>query len=80
MDIGSRSAFTLAGSVSAGVLLAGSLWLSLAPAARATEAFAKQTGQPCGQCHAAAAGGGPLTPYGTKFKDNGNKVPKAAGS
>jgi mono/diheme cytochrome c family protein len=44
--------------------------------AAATPKFAAETGKSCGDCHTAAAGGGPLTPLGEKFKANGNKMPK----
>jgi hypothetical protein len=66
----------LGGSISAGIVMVGALWLLLAPIAGATEAFAKQTGMACGQCHTSPEGGGALTPFGTKFQANGNKVPK----
>lgn len=36
--------------------------------------FSAQTKLPCGQCHQTASGGGPLTAFGKKFKDNGFKV------
>jgi hypothetical protein len=50
---------------------------SFAPArpASATEQFTKDTGKPCAACHEAAAGGGKLTPFGERFKANGNKLP-----
>jgi mono/diheme cytochrome c family protein len=44
--------------------------------AAATAQFAKDTGKSCGDCHTNAAGGGPLTAFGEKFKANGNKLPK----
>ncbi len=44
--------------------------------AAATVQFATETGKTCGDCHTNAAGGGPLTPFGEKFKANGNKLPK----
>jgi mono/diheme cytochrome c family protein len=69
----------LASIMPAALVIAVALSLFLAPSARATEAFAKQTGQACGQCHTSAKGGGPLTPAGEKFKANGNKLPKVAG-
>jgi mono/diheme cytochrome c family protein len=43
--------------------------------ALATAQFAKETGKSCGACHTAAAGGGPLTPFGEKFHANGDKLP-----
>ena len=47
--------------------------------ARATEEFTKETGKPCGACHEAPKGGGKLTPYGERFRANGNKVPPVSG-
>jgi hypothetical protein len=41
----------------------------------ATQQFATQTGQACGQCHVSPKGAGPLTPAGQAFKANGNKAP-----
>ena len=49
--------------------------LMMQPAA-ATAQFAAQTGKSCGDCHTNANGGGPLTPFGEKFKANGDKLPK----
>ncbi len=48
--------------------------IAISQPASATEQFAKDTGKSCAACHVAAAGGGPLTRYGTKFQANGNKV------
>jgi mono/diheme cytochrome c family protein len=70
-------AFDLTGAMAAAVVLAVPC-LDLVPAAGATEAYAAQTGQACAQCHTAGPAGGPLTPYGMKFKENGKQVPKAA--
>ncbi len=36
--------------------------------------FAAQTKLPCGQCHVSPGGGGPLKPFGQKFKANGYKL------
>jgi mono/diheme cytochrome c family protein len=58
------------------LLLAGAGALLFSHPAAATAQFAAATGKSCGDCHTAAAGGGPLTPYGEKFKANGDKVPK----
>jgi hypothetical protein len=52
----------------------GAIWLAAAPAA-ATQQFAAQTGETCGQCHVSPKGAGPLTPAGQAFKANGNKAP-----
>jgi hypothetical protein len=49
----------------------------LAPSpASAKPEFAAQTGLPCGQCHVSPSGGGKLTAFGQKFKDNGFKIKK----
>jgi mono/diheme cytochrome c family protein len=58
-----------------GVALVGVLCVLAARPALATAQFAKETGKSCGTCHTAAAGGGPLTPFGQKFHDNGDKLP-----
>jgi mono/diheme cytochrome c family protein len=55
------------------ILAAGALVFST-PAA-ATVQFGKDTGKSCGDCHTNPKGGGALTPLGTKFKANGNKMP-----
>jgi hypothetical protein len=54
----------------------GAIWLACALPAAATQQFATQTGEACGQCHVSPKGAGPLTPAGQAFKSNGNKVPK----
>jgi hypothetical protein len=54
----------------------GAIWLATAQPAAATQQFATQTGETCGQCHVSPKGAGPLTPAGEAFKANGNKVPK----
>jgi mono/diheme cytochrome c family protein len=58
-----------------GVVIVSATSLILARPAAATAEFAKQTGKACGDCHTNAKGGGPLTPFGEKFKANGNKLP-----
>jgi hypothetical protein len=58
------------------LVLTGAGALLLAHPANATAAFAAATGKSCGDCHTAPAGGGALTPFGEKFKANGNKLPK----
>jgi len=70
-----RSLATLCG-FAAVLVLTGASALLLAHPANATAAFAAATGKSCGDCHTAPAGGGALTPFGEKFKANGNKVPK----
>jgi mono/diheme cytochrome c family protein len=58
------------------LVLAGAGALLGSRPAIATAQFAAETGKSCADCHTSAAGGGPLTPYGEKFKANGNKMPK----
>jgi len=58
------------------LVLAGASALLGSRPAIATAQFAAETGKSCADCHTSAAGGGPLTPYGEKFKANGNKIPK----
>jgi hypothetical protein len=62
-----------AGAGAAGIMLA--ICTLAARPALATVQFAKDTGKSCGTCHTAAAGGGPLTPFGEKFHANGDKLP-----
>ena len=76
MKIVERSSLVMVtGAVGAIALLGVGAMMMSRPAA-ATAQFAKETGKACGDCHTAAAGGGPLTPLGEKFKANGNKMPK----
>jgi len=58
----------------------GAIWLAAAQPAAATQQFATQTGETCGQCHVSPKGAGPLTPAGQAFKANGNKVPADSSS
>jgi mono/diheme cytochrome c family protein len=51
--------------------------MMFATPAIATPQFAKDTGKSCAACHTNPQGGGALTPLGTKFKANGNKMPAA---
>jgi mono/diheme cytochrome c family protein len=65
----------LVGTGAVAVVLVGVLSVLAARPALATAQFAKDTGKSCGACHTAAAGGGPLTPFGEKFHANGDKLP-----
>ncbi len=60
------------------LLLAAVASLTMSGTAQATAAYAKQTGETCGQCHQSAAGGGALTASGKAFQANGDKRPKAS--
>jgi mono/diheme cytochrome c family protein len=66
--------FAVCGMLAAAVLV-GAMSLMFAGPAVATIQFSKDTGKTCADCHTAAKGGGPLTPFGAKFKANGNKMP-----
>jgi hypothetical protein len=63
---------------SVAILIGGMVSLVIALPASATPGFAQDTGKSCGSCHVSAKGGGDLTPYGEKFKANGNKIPGTA--
>ncbi|MFZ0423412.1 MAG: hypothetical protein WAL80_11090 [Xanthobacteraceae bacterium] len=58
------------------IVIAGTLLLGLSRPAEATTKFAAQTGKPCAQCHQKPTGGTALTPFGEKFKANGDELPK----
>jgi hypothetical protein len=58
----------------------GTIWLAAGQPATATQQFATQTGETCGQCHVSPKGAGPLTPAGQAFKANGNKAPADSSS
>jgi len=66
----------LVGTGAVAVVLVGALSVLAARPVLATAQFAKDTGKSCGACHTAAAGGGPLTPFGEKFHANGDKLPR----
>jgi mono/diheme cytochrome c family protein len=76
MIIRTRGRLLFAFAMAAAVLGAALVSLVLVQPAAATVQFATETGKSCGDCHTNAAGGGPLTPFGQKFKENGNKLPK----
>jgi hypothetical protein len=69
-----KSLLVVAGSV-ATILASAGLAAIIALPASATQQFATDTGKSCGACHQSATGGGALTPYGEKFKANGDKAP-----
>jgi mono/diheme cytochrome c family protein len=75
MKMNLNKAFATACGTAAAVAIMGTLSLIAARPAAATVQFAKDTGKSCADCHTAAKGGGPLTPFGAKFKANGNKLP-----
>jgi hypothetical protein len=71
-----ESRWVLVGATVAAIVGLAVASLALVRPAAATAQFAADTGKSCGECHTNPQGGGPLTPYGEKFKANGNKVPK----
>ncbi len=56
------------------VVVVGAVATTSRPAV-ALQAYAAQTGLPCGRCHANPAGGGPRTKFGQAFAANGHKLP-----
>jgi mono/diheme cytochrome c family protein len=75
MKINSTAMLSVATGIGAAIAATTVLVLAFSAPAGATVQFAKETGKSCGACHTAPAGGGPLTPFGEKFKANGNKLP-----
>jgi hypothetical protein len=76
MKVKGRSNVILACATASALVGATVVSLILVQPAAATAQFATETGKSCGDCHTNAKGGGPLTPFGEKFKANGNKLPK----
>ena len=70
-----NTALSIATGAVAAIATACVLALAIAAPAGATAQFAKETGKSCGTCHVDPKGAGPLTPFGEKFKANGNKMP-----
>jgi hypothetical protein len=68
-------AFAVATTAAAAIIIAAAGALVFSQPAAATAQFAKETGKSCGDCHTSPKGGGALTPLGTQFKANGNKMP-----
>ena len=65
----------LGGGSVAAILIGVAVSFTPVRPASATQQFTKDTGKPCAACHESPMGGGKLTPYGERFKANGNKVP-----
>jgi len=59
----------------AGYVLAAGMLIVAPPQVAATPTYARQTGLLCGQCHENPAASRKLTPFGKKFRENGNQVP-----
>jgi hypothetical protein len=68
-------AFDVVTGAAAAICIAAAGALIFSQPAAATVAFAKATGKSCADCHTNPKGGGALTPLGTQFKANGNKLP-----
>jgi hypothetical protein len=75
MKVNARKSFLFACGTAGALVIAGAVSLLTAQPAAATMQFAKETGKSCGDCHSDPKGGGALTPFGEKFKANGNKMP-----
>ncbi len=75
MKVNLSNAFPIAIGTVAAIVVVSAAALMFSQPAVATPEFAKATGKACGECHTSAKGGGPLTPFGEKFKANGNKIP-----
>lgn len=65
---------TAAGGLAAVIGLAVTIF-TMAPAAKAQPAYAQKTGLHCSNCHVNLAGGGKLTALGTRFLNNGLRLP-----
>ena len=76
MKLKAHGWFALAAGTAAVLAIAAAMSMLVIEPAAATAQFATETGKSCGDCHTNAKGGGPLTPFGEKFKANGNKLPK----
>ena len=76
MKMDAKKASALVGATVVAAVIVAAVSLAVVQPAAATAQFAKDTGKACGDCHTNAKGGGPLTPFGEKFKANGNKMPK----
>ena len=76
MKARTRNAFVIVCGITAMILVASTMSMTVSGPANAKIEFSGQTGKPCGQCHENPAGGGKLKPFGEKFKENGFKVPK----
>ena len=75
MRVTQRNVFAFTTGTAAAIIIAGAGAIMFSGPAAATAQFAKETGKSCGDCHTSAKGGGALTPLGTAFKANGNKMP-----
>lgn len=76
MNVHAKKALTFACGTAAAIIVVGAMSLVNSRPADAKPEFAAQTGKPCGTCHQNPGGGGPLKPFGEKFKENGFKLPK----
>ena len=74
MQVHVKNTVALVCGTAVAILIAGAMSLTFSQTAKATPAYAQQTGKPCGFCHANPAGGGKLKPAGEKFKANGHKL------
>jgi hypothetical protein len=73
MEMNTYAKLILAAGAAA-LFIAGSAMTINVQTAKATPAYAQQTGKACGYCHVNPAGGGKLKAAGEKFKKNGHKL------
>lgn len=78
MKLNDRAADAFGCATAMTVEIAASLSMRLVDPVRATAQYATQTGKTRGNCQTSAAGGGPLTPLGEKFKASGDKLPEGS--
>jgi acetaldehyde dehydrogenase (acetylating) len=76
MKVNEKKVFVVACGTATAIIIAGAISLLTAQPVAATPQFATQTGKSCTDCHTSPEGGASLTPFGEKFKANGNKLPK----
>ena len=57
----------LVAGLAAAVVATGSIMVAGSKPAKATPAYAAQTGNACGKCHVSAGGGGKLTSFGASW-------------
>ena len=74
MQVCAKTLVALIFGSAAAMLIAGTISVVTSQSAKATPAYAQQTGKPCGYCHENPGGGGPLKAAGKKFQANGHKL------
>jgi len=74
MQVCAKTLIALIFGSAAAMLVVGTVSVVTSQPAKATPAYAQQTGKPCGYCHESPSGGGPLKSAGKKFQANGHKL------